>query len=114
MSMTVSLGVDLSQLLLEPEVGVRVCVERSNLDVPRASIEADRFGECAVRFELNRRGAKIARFGLERDEHAPAQTDATRRVRDPHPLERSNAGADQLHRTTCDRLAVDTRHEERA
>src|SRR5215471_8866746 len=103
-----------TQSLLEPEIGVWIRVEGRNLGVPRAPIEADRFRQRAIRLQPKRRHTELARFGLEREQHPSAQPGASRRLGDPHPLERSHVRGDQLHAATCHWLAVNARHEYRA
>src|SRR5690349_6484450 len=65
------------QALLEPVVRVRLVIERLDLAVTGAAVEADGLLKGAVRLQADGASARSLRLALELSEHPPAHAQAT-------------------------------------
>src|SRR4051794_9459427 len=106
---------DLSpETFLEPMMSVGLRIERIDLAIAGVPVELNRLLQRTIRLQPEGREPELARLGLQRREHPPAQAQPTDAAGHPHSFEVSDPGRHGLHPATGDRLAIHESDEERA
>src|SRR5436309_3423968 len=95
-------------------MGVGLRIERLDLAKAGAPVQMNRLLQRMIRLQPEGREPELARLGLQRREHPPAQAQPTDAAGHPHSFEVSDPGRYGLHPTTGDRLAIHESDEERA
>jgi hypothetical protein len=83
-------------------VRVRFIIEAIDLDIARASIQRDRFTQCAIRFQPQDTHTRFTSVALEFSEEPRAESKTSRRARDPHALHFGGRLAVKLERAATD------------
>src|SRR4029077_19592697 len=100
--------------LLEPVVGVGLIVERRDLAVASRPVQADRFVQGVVGFQLDGADAVGRGLGLQFGQQPASQSQPADLVGDPHALEMSRRVRVELEHPAPDRLGVQGSEQEQS